>query len=100
MCDDGAPECPLSGRILAPSSIHRWISTLAELIRACQDALKKSLQEKPSAQFLEHPGLIQIPEKKYKTHKRRDCLLRCRWFFETAAFFKKTDFTEFAITSV
>jgi len=100
MSDDGVPERAVSGRTLAPSSIHRWICTLAELIRVYQDALKKALQEKPAAQLYRHPGLIQIPKKKYKTHKRRDCLLRCRWFFKIQAFFKKSDFTEFAITSV
>ena len=94
MTDEGVPECPVSGRVLAASSIHRWISTLAELIRANQDALKKWLQEKYATQLCRHFGPIQIAEKKYKTHKRRDCLLRCRWFF------RESVFTEFAITSV
>jgi len=100
MTDDGVPERRVSGRMLSPSSIHRWIGTLAELIRVYQDALKKSLQEKPAAPLCRHPDPIQIPEKKYKTHNRRHCLLRCRWFFKIQAFFKKSDFTEFAITSV
>jgi len=100
MTDDGVPERRVSGRMLSPSSIHRWIGTLAELIRVYQDALKKSLQQKPAAQLDTHLGPIQIPEKKYKTHNRRHCLLRCRWFFKIQAFFKKSDFTEFAITSV
>ncbi len=100
MTDEGMPECAVSGRVLAPSSIHRWISTLAELIRRYQDALIKSLDDKGAAQFFEGPGLIQLPEKKYKTYKRRDCLLRCRWFFKIQAVFKKSVFTKFAITSV
>ena len=100
MTDDGVPEDPVSGRALAPSSIHRWICTLADLIKLYQDALKKSIQGKGAAQLFEHPGPIQIPEKKYKTYNRRDCLLRCRWFFKIQAVFKKSVFTEFAITSV
>ena len=83
--DDGTPEYPVSGRTLAPSSIHRWISTLAELIIAHHDALKQSIHEKGAAQFFEGSDRRHLPGKKYKTHKRRDCLLRCRWFFETAA---------------
>jgi hypothetical protein len=100
MTDDGVPECAVSGRSLAPSSIHRWIGTLAGLILSNQDALKKSFQEKGAAQLCMHFGPITIPKKKYKTHNRRDCLLRCRWFFKIQAFFKKSDFTEFALTSV
>ncbi len=100
MTDDGVPERPVSGRALAPSSVHRWISTLAELIIAHQQALKKSLQKNPAAQLWRHLGPIQIPEKKYKTSNRRHCLLRCRWFFKIQAVFKKSGFTEFAITSV
>jgi hypothetical protein len=76
--DDAVPERPVSGQALAPSSIHRWIGTLAALIIAHQQALKKTIQQKPAAQL----SSIQIPEKKHKTHNRRHCLLRCRWFFK------------------
>lgn len=100
MTDDGVPERAVSGRSLAPSSIHRWIGMLADLIIANEDALKKSLQEKPPVQLCSHSNPVQIPEKKYKTCHRRDCLLRCRWFFKIQAVFKKSVFTEFAITSV
>jgi transposase len=100
MNDDAVPERPVSGQALAPSSVHRWISTLAALFIAHQQALKKSLQQSPAAQLGIHLGPIQIPEKKYKTSNRRYCLLRCRWFFKIQAVFKKSVFTEFAITSV
>jgi hypothetical protein len=82
MTDDAVPERAVSGRALSPSSIYRWIGTLAQLIIAHQDALKKSLQEKPAAQLCKPAGPIQISEKKYKTSNRRHCLLRCRWFFK------------------
>jgi hypothetical protein len=83
MIDDAVPERQVSGQALAPSSIHRWISTLAALIIAHQQALKKSLQQKPAAaQLCSHLSSTQIPEKKYKTHNRKHCLLRCRWFFK------------------
>ena len=97
---EGVPERPVSGRTLAPSSVHHWISTLAELIRVYHDALIKSVSEKSAAQRYGASGPIQIPEKKYKTRKRRDCLLLCRWFCKTAAFLKNPVITEFAITSV
>jgi len=82
MTDDGVPERAVSGRTLAPSSIHRWIGTLAGLILSNQDALKKSFQEKGAAQRCRRFGPITIPEKKYKTFNRRQCLLWCRWFFK------------------
>ena len=51
--DDAVPERPVSGQALAPSSVHRWISTLAALIIAHQQALKKSLQQNPAAQLVQ-----------------------------------------------
>jgi len=86
--DDAVPERAVSGRSLAPSSVHRWITTLTALIIAHRQALKKSLQQNPAAQLCRHFGPIQIPEKKYKTHSRRHCLLRCRWFFKIQAALK------------
>ncbi len=82
MNDDAVPERPVSGQALAPSSVHRWISTLAALIIAHQQALKKLLQQNPAAQLGSYLEPIQIPDKKYKTHNRKHCLLRCRWFFK------------------
>ncbi len=86
--DDAVAERPVSGQALAPSSIHRWIGTLAALIVAHREALKKSLQEKPTAQLRGQLEPIQMPEKKYKTSNRRHCLLRCRWFFKIQAVLK------------
>jgi transposase-like protein len=86
--DDAVPERPVSGQALAPSSIHRWIGTLAALIIAQQQALKKSLQQNPAAQLGSHLESIQIPEKKYKTQNRKHCLLLCRWFFKITDFLK------------
>jgi hypothetical protein len=86
--DNAVAERPVSGQALAPSSIHRWIGTLADFIKANEDALKKLLQEKPTVQPCRQWVPIQIPEKKYKTYNRRECLLRCQWFFKIRAVFK------------
>jgi hypothetical protein len=90
--DDAVPERPVSGQALAPSSVHRWISTLTALIIAHRQALKKSLQQNPAAQLGSHLELIQMPKKKYKTHNRKHCLLWCRWFFKIQEDFLKIDF--------
>jgi transposase len=86
--DDAVPERPVSGQALAPSSVHRWIGTLAALIIAHQQALKKSLQQNPAAQLGSHLEPIQIPQKKYKTYHRQRFLLLCRWFFKIQEFLK------------
>jgi hypothetical protein len=86
--DNAVPERPVSGHALAPSSVHRWIGTLAALIIAHQQALKKSLQQKPAVQLGSHREPIQIPEKKYKTYHRQRLLLLCRWFFKIQDFLK------------
>ena len=83
--DNAVAERPVSGQALAPSSIHRWIGTLAALIIAN----RQSLQKTPTAQLRSQLGPIQIPEKKYRTSNRRHCLLRCRWFFKIQAVSKK-----------
>ncbi len=76
MTVDGAPAYSDEGRSLAPSTIYRWISTLADIFMAYQEAKARSLQRKPSSHF----GKKQIPKKKYRTHRRKKCLLKCRDF--------------------
>jgi hypothetical protein len=100
MSDEGPRNVRIVVGAWRHPSIHRWISTLADLVRLYQDALIKSLHEEEFAALFENLSAIQVPEKKYKTRSRKDCLVRCRWFFKVAAFLKKSDFTEFAITSV
>lgn len=76
MTIDGVPECSEKGRPLAPSTIHRWISTLAGIFTAYQEAKEKPLQEKASSRLCK----TQIPKKKYKTLTRKAVLLKCRDF--------------------
>jgi hypothetical protein len=87
MTDDGVPENSNS-QALAPSTIHRWIFTLASLTIACQTILVTSLQKPPFSGFVKTDAHTAIPKKKYKTHKRKECLLRCRWFLNVESFMK------------
>jgi hypothetical protein len=68
MTFDGAPTCLETGRQLAPSTVHRWISTLAGIFTAYQAAKEKACS-----------GLSkrQIPKKKYRALTRREVLLKC-----------------------
>ncbi len=74
MTIDGVPECSEKGRPLAPSTIHRWISTLAGIFTAYQEAKKKPLPEKAFSRLCKR----QIPKKKYRTLSRKSVLLKCR----------------------
>jgi len=76
MTIDGVPECSEKGRPLAPSTIHRWISTLAAIFTAYPEAKGKPLQEKASSRLCKTP----IPKKKYRTLRRKELLLKCRDF--------------------
>ena len=76
MTVDGVPECSEKGQSLAPSTIHRWISTLAGIFTAYQAAKEKPLEEKASSGLC----IRQIPKKKYRTLTRREVLLKC-WEF-------------------
>ncbi len=68
MTVDGAPTRSETDRQLAPSTIHRWISTLAGIFTAYQAA-----KEKASSDLCKR----QIPKKKYRTLTRREVLLKC-----------------------
>jgi hypothetical protein len=76
MTIDGVPECPEKGQPLAPSSVHRWISTLAGIFTAYQEAKEKPLQKKACSRLCK----TQIPKKKYRTLSRKAVLLKCRDF--------------------
>ena len=68
--DNSTPEYQDTGQELTPSTIYRWITTLASSIMAYPDAS------------------TTIPKNKYKTDQRKECLLRCRWFFSAGNAFK------------
>lgn len=76
MTVDGVPECSEKGRPLAPSTIHHWISTLAGIFTAYQEAKTKALQKGASSRLCK----TQIPGKKYRTLRRKELLLKCRCF--------------------
>ena len=76
MTVEGVPTRLETGGQLAPSTIHRWISTLAVNFTAYQEAKGKPFQKKACLRLCR----TQIPEKKYRTHTRKQVLLKCREF--------------------
>jgi hypothetical protein len=76
MTVDGVAECLETGRALAASTIHRWISTLSRIFTTYQEAKEKPLQGKAASRLCK----TQIPKKKYRTPTRKEALLKCREF--------------------
>jgi hypothetical protein len=81
MTVDGLPTRLETERWLAPSTIHRWITTLAGIFMAYQQAMGKALQKTASARRCK----TQICGKKYRTPARKAVLLRCRNFLALSA---------------
>jgi hypothetical protein len=77
------PEYSDQPKSLSPSSIHRWIFTLANLIAVYPADLSPWLYQK--AWY--HLSLASFSCQKYKTRQRRQIRLRCRWLFKTWPFF-------------
>jgi len=70
MTVDGAPTHLETDRRLAPSTVHRWISTLAAIFTAHQAA-----EQGDGSQPCKTP---LIPSKKYRRPRREALLLKCR----------------------
>ena len=76
MTVDGVPTRLEASRSLASSTIHRWVTTLAGIFAAYQEAMTTPGQKAASCPLCK----TQIPKKKYRTHRRKALLLKCRQF--------------------
>ena len=92
---------PGSDRTLAPSTVHRWITTLGGFVRTTQKVLDLLLQQNPCSSICRNLALLKIPHQKYKSQRRKNILLNCfklvvseKAFLKT---FKTSIFTKFAI---
>jgi hypothetical protein len=90
MVDNSAPGYPQTESTLAPSTIHRWITTLGRLTRTCRTALLLLLQENPVSSICRDLARIIIPHGKFKTNQRKKQLIDCRQLLMIEAIFKAT----------
>ena len=90
MVDNSAPGYPQTGSTLAPSTIHRWITTLGRLTNTCRTALLLLLQGNPLSSICRNLARIIIPQRKFKTHHRKKHLIGCRQLLMIEAIFKAT----------
>jgi hypothetical protein len=90
MVDNSAPGYPQTESTLAPSTIHRWITTLGRLTNTRRTALLLLLEENPISSICRDLARIMIPQRKFKTNHRRKQLIGCRQLLMIEAIFKAT----------
>ncbi len=102
MVDNSAPGYPQNDATLAPSTIHRWITSLGRLTNTCRTALILLLQENPVSSICRNLAPLIISPRKYKTKQRKKQLISCRQLMIVEAFFQATFktsiFTKLAIS--
>ena len=90
MVDNSTPGYPQNDATLAPSTIHRWITTLSRFTQTCRKALILLLQENPVSSICRDLARLIIPQRKYKTNQRKKQLFGCRQLVIIEAFFQAT----------
>ena len=90
MVDSSVPGYPQNDATLAPSTIHRWITTLGSFTQTCRTALILLLQENPVSSICRDLARLIIPQRKYKTNQRKKQLIGCRQLVIIEVFFQVT----------
>jgi|PlaIllAssembly_1097288.scaffolds.fasta_scaffold18464_1 hypothetical protein len=85
----GSPEYPDGQRSLAPSTVHRWVTSLCQLKQTMRMALELIRQEDPGTRACRVLARLDIPRSKYRSSLRRDQLLGCLRLVVVEAFFKQ-----------
>ena len=88
--DGSVPGYPKGDATLAPSTIHRWITTVGQLPQICRSALALVLQENPALSICRDLARLVVSHRKYKTERRKKQLIGCRQLVVTEAFFYAT----------
>jgi hypothetical protein len=89
------------GKGLAPSTIHRWITTLSGYIETTRKALSLLLQADPMSRLHRVLAQVTVAARKYRSEDRKQRLIRCRRLGrierEFADTFETSIFTKLAI---
>ena len=90
MVDNSVPGYPQSDGTLAPSTIHRWITTLGRFTQTCRTALILLLQENPASSICRDLARLTVQKRKCKTDQRKKQLIGCRQLLIIETFFQAT----------
>jgi hypothetical protein len=90
MVDNSVPGYPQSDGTLAPSTIHRWITTLGCFTQTCRISLILLLQENPASSICRDLARLTVQKRKCKTDQRKKQLIGCRQLLIIETFFQAT----------
>ena len=90
MVNNSAPGYPDDQQTLAPSTIHRFITTFSSLKTCSQKALDLILQENPASAICRNIANLKVPRQKFKSKSRENTLVQCSRFFEIETLFQHT----------
>ncbi len=97
MVDNSVPGYPQSDSsdapTLAPTTIHRWITTLGRFTQTCRTALILVLQENPTLSICRDLARLVIPNRNYKADLRKKQVVGCRELANSEASFLATFIT-------
>ena len=90
--ENDSPEAPT----LAPTTIHRWITTLGRFPQTCRESLILLLrQENPASSIFRDLARLTVQKRKYKTDQRKKQLIGCRQLLIIEVFFQAVFKTSF-----
>jgi hypothetical protein len=84
------PNSQDSGKSLAPSTIHRWVSTLASFETTARKALDLILQQNPASSICRDLAQIRMPAEKFRSQARKKILIGAVGLVLTEALFQAT----------
>jgi hypothetical protein len=84
------PGYPDGEKSLAPSTLHRWVTTLSGLPRTTRAALNLIRQQDPATRACRDLAQLTVAPGKYKRPARKKRLLGCLRLLVVEAFFKAT----------
>ena len=90
MRDQGVPGYPHGDATLAPSSIHRWITSLAGYAKTCRTALSLLVQEHPASGICRDLAQWHPSARKFRSERRKQQLGNCRRLLIIESFFQTT----------
>jgi ribosomal protein S27AE len=100
MVDGSVPGYPQADATFCPSTIHRWVTTLARFGQTRRTAISLLLQERPATSICRDLARLIVPQRKYKTERRKQQLVGCRQLVVIEslfyAIFKTSIFTKLA----
>ena len=90
MVNRSVPGYPQSDATLAPSTLHRWITTLSRLTQTSRTALILLLQENPASSICRELARLTVPQRKCKTDQRKKQLIGCHQLVTIETYFQAT----------